>query len=202
MRCSSALCQEEVPLMPSSLFATCRRSTLQLRNYSILLHRPWESLQLCAKEGPMVGLKEPQCWGMGCVCHPRSMVSSVRSLAWELACIRVLFLAHCSSFWCWRRFRVSSALVYHGSSSMLMPSCSSWTTKMSVSPSSRCGWLAWKIKGPIATWRKPSSWSLVLAMMSFRYLVSITVLSAVVVLAETPSCAHSVCCRSTRCAVA
>ena len=63
-------------------------------------------------------------------CTPRPgvmcgwMVSTVRSLAWEL-----VSLAHCSSFWCWRHCHMSSALVYHGSSSMLMTWCSLWTPK-------------------------------------------------------------------------
>ena len=56
MRCSSALCLVEGPLVPSSLFASHRRCTSLL-----CLHRPWESLRSCTKEGPMVGLKEP--WG-------------------------------------------------------------------------------------------------------------------------------------------
>ena len=34
------------------------------------------------------------------------MVSTVRILAWELVCSRVLSLAHCSSVWCWKRRRV------------------------------------------------------------------------------------------------
>ena len=43
-RCSSALCLVEVSLMPSSLFANCRRSTSQLTNYftsSLCLCQPW-----------------------------------------------------------------------------------------------------------------------------------------------------------------
>ena len=80
----------------------------------ICLRRPWENRQSCAKEGPIVGLKEPQVQGMGCVSSRActtmpgvvcgSMVSTVRSLAWELVAIRVLSLADCSSFWCWRAF--------------------------------------------------------------------------------------------------
>ena len=87
MWCSLALCLVEVLLTASSLFASCRRSKSQLRNYS-------------------------------------SLPSS-----WELVCIRVLSLAHCSSTLCWRRFRLSLALGYHGSLSTLMTWCSSWTPK-------------------------------------------------------------------------
>ena len=53
----------------------------------------------------------------------------------------------------------------------------------------------------MSTRRRPSSWSLVMAMMSSRNQASTTVLSAVVVSATT-SRAHSACCRSTRSAVA
>ena len=80
--------------------------------------------------------------------------------------------------------------------------CSLWTPMRSVSPSSRCGRLAWKVKGSVSTWRRPCSWSLVMAMMSSRNLASTPVLSAVVVSPTTPSNAHSVCCGSTRIPVA
>ena len=70
--------------------------------------------------------------------------------------------------WCWRRFRVSSAWVCHGSFSTLMSWCSSRTSGTSASPNSRCERLAWKVKGSASTWR--NSWSLVLAMMSSRSL--------------------------------
>ena len=83
-----------------------------------------------------------------------SMVSKVRSLSWKLVCIKVLSLAHCSSFWCWRRFRLSLALGYHESLSTLMTWCSSRTTKRGVSPSWWCGRLAWKVKGSMSTWRR------------------------------------------------
>ena len=88
-----------------------------------------EAPRSCAKENPTVGLKEPWCGGIGCVCHPGhilsrvvcgSMVSTVTVGVWELVSIRTLSLANCSSSWYWGRFRVSSALVCHGSSSMLM----------------------------------------------------------------------------------
>ena len=72
----------------------------------------------------------------------------------------------------------------------------------SVSPSSQRGRLAWKVRGSASTWRRPSSWFLVMAKMSSRNLASIPMLSAAVVSAATPSCAHSACCRSTRSAVA
>ena len=128
-------------------------------------------------------------------------VSTVRSLAWELVCIRVLSLIHCASSWCWRRCCMSSALVNHRSSSALMTWCPFWTPKRSVSPSSRRGRLAWKVKGSMSTWRRPCSWYMVMARVSSRNLASTIVLSAIVVLEKTLSCAHSVWCGSTRRAV-
>ena len=120
----------------------------------------------------------------------------------SLVCIRVVSLAHCLSFLCWRCFRVSSAVVYHGRFSTLMTWCSSQTTKRSVSLSSRRGELAWKAEGFVSTWRSPSFWSLAMAMKSSRNLFSTSLLFAVVVSAENPTCAHSVWCGSTRCTVA
>ena len=133
-----------------------------------------------------------------------SVVSTMRILVWELVCIKVLSFAHCSSFWCWRCCRVNSALVYHGSSSTLMTWCSSWTPNCDQEEcisKLKCGRLAWKVNGSVLTWRR-SSWSLVMIRMSSRNLASASVLSPVVVTAETPSCAHSACCGSTRHAVA
>ena len=46
------------------------------------------------------------------------------------------------------------------------------TPRRGVSPSSRRGWLAWKVKHSVSTWRTPSFWSLVLAMTSSRNLAS------------------------------
>ena len=71
-----------------------------------------------------------------------SMVNTVKSLAWELVCIRALFSAHCSSSWCWKHCHASSALVCHGSFSMLMTCCSSQTPRRSVSPKLKLK--AWK----------------------------------------------------------
>ena len=76
---------------------------------------------------------------------------------------------------------------------MLMTKCSSRTPR-------RRGRLASKVKGSVATWRRPSSWSLVLAKMSSRNLAS-ALLSALVVSPKTPSSAHSACFGSTRSAV-
>ena len=133
-----------------------------------------------------------------CIPRPRvmcgSMVSTVRSLMWELVCIRVLSLAHCSSFWYLRLCCVRSALAHHGSFSTLMTWSSSWTPKRSGSPSLRHWRLAWKVKGSASSWRRPSSWSLVMTRMSYRNLASTPALSVVVVSAETPSYAHNVCC--------
>ena len=86
----------------------------------------------------------------------RLMVNTVRRLAWEF--IRVLSLSHCSSFYCWRRFRVRSALVYQGSFSTL--------TNGAHRGHPRGVYLqdqdveGWKVKGSMSTWRKPNSWSL------------------------------------------
>ena len=60
----------------------------------------------------------------GMACHSEhvpqvpcgSMVSTVRSLVWEIVRIRVLSLAHSSSFWYWRHSGVSSALCTMGAS--------------------------------------------------------------------------------------
>ena len=127
----------------------------------------------------------------------RSMVNTVMSWVWELVCIRALSLAHCSSSWCYKRRHVSSALVCHGSSSMLMTWCPSQTPR-SVSPSSWHGRLAWKVKGFVLTWRKPSSWTPLLTWMSYRNQSSIPVLSAARVSATTPLSACSASYGSTR----
>ena len=42
---------------------------------------PWESLRSGAKEGPMVGLKEPRGRGMGCACHPGHVLQCLESCA-------------------------------------------------------------------------------------------------------------------------
>ena len=59
-----------------------------------------------------------------CITMPRatcgSMFNLVRSLVWELVCIRALSLAHCSSSWYWKGCHVSSALVCHWSFFMMM----------------------------------------------------------------------------------
>ena len=112
-----------------------------------------------------------------------SMVNTVRSLAQELVCIRVLSLAYCSSCWCWRHCCVNSTLVYHGNSSTLMTWCLR-TPKKSLFPSSRHGRLTWEVKSFLSTWRRPSCWSLVMARMSSRNLASTHVLSALVVSTE------------------
>ena len=141
-----------------------------------------------------------------CATMPRamcgSMVNTVRSLVWELVCIRTLSLAHCSSSWCWKRCHASSALVCHGSFSILMTWCSLQTPRRSVSPSTRHGRLAWKAEGSVLTWRKPSSWSPVLTWMSYRNQAIILVLSAARVSATTPLSACSASYGSTRGAVA
>ena len=80
-------------------------------------------------------------------------------------CIRTLPLAHCSSSRWWRRFHMSSALVCRRSFSSLPTCCSSQTPSRSVSPSSRHGRQVWKVKSSMSTWRRPSSWFLVLAIV-------------------------------------
>ena len=122
--------------------------------------------------------------------HVRVSGQYSKEFLWELMCIRVLSLAHCSSFWCWRHFWASSALVYRGSFFMLMTFCLWRAPKTSVSPGSRHGKLAWRVKGSMSIWRRPSSWSLVMATMFSRNLASTPVMFAVVVSAATPSCAH------------
>ena len=77
--------------------------------------------------------------------------------------------------------------------------CSSWTPTRSISPRSRRGRLAWKVESLHVKMEKTKF--LVMAMMSLRNLASTPVLSAVIVLAEIPPCAHSVCCEYTRRAV-
>ena len=79
-----------------------------------------------------------------------SMVSIVKSLVWEVVCIRVLSLVQSSSSF--------SALVCHGNFCMLMTWRSTQTPKVGLFPSSRRGRLAW-----LRVWKRPSSWSLVLA---------------------------------------
>ena len=112
-------------------------------------------------------------------------------------CSPLLFmLMHCSLLW-WRRFWMRSVLLCHGSLFTLMALCSLQTPRRSVSPSLSHGSLAWKLKGSMQKWRKPSSWSMVLAKMSSRNLASTPVLSAVVMLAAIPFCAHNVGCGST-----
>ena len=105
-----ALCLVEVPLTLSSVFARCRTSPSLLKRYSRLpsstLIKPsilWQGRSygggqevLGSRNGLSVSSKEctPMPGVMG-----RSMVNTVRSLAWELGCIRALSLAHCCSSW-------------------------------------------------------------------------------------------------------
>ena len=119
--------------------------------------------------------------------------------------IGTLPLAHCSSSRWWRRFHISSALVCRGSFSSLATCCSSQTPRRSVSPSSRHGRQVWKVKSSMSTWRRPtrpSSWFLVLAMLSSKNLTSTPVLPALGLSATTQSSPYSACGGSTRSAVA
>ena len=110
-RYSLALCPVEVQLMPSSLFASCRRSTLLLTNCSILpsltLRKPEIVCQGRSHGGPQgasgswngLCVSSRACTPMpGVVCG--SMASTVRNLAWELVRTRTLVSAHCFSSWC------------------------------------------------------------------------------------------------------
>ena len=60
---------------------------------------------------------------------------------------------------------MSSALECRRSFSSLSTCCSSQTPRRSVSPSSRHGRQVWKVKSSMSTWRRPSSWFLVLAVV-------------------------------------
>ena len=100
---------------------------------------------------------------------------------------------------------MSSALVCRESFSSRATCCSSQTPRRSVYPCSRHGRQVWKVKSPMSTWRRPSrpsSWFLVLDMLSSRNLASIPVLPALGLSATTQSSAHSACGGSTRSVVA
>ena len=124
----------------------------------------------CGPRGAWVWMNVLCMSSRACITMPaalgESMVNTVRNLAWELECTRTLSLVHCSSCWYCKRCRVSSALVCHGSFSMLMTCCSSRTPRSSIPPSSRHGRLAWKVKHSVSTRRRPSSWSPVLTLLS------------------------------------
>ena len=111
------------------------------------------------------------CRGIGCACQPGyvlctlmhrvvcgPMVSSVKSLEWELVCIKAVlstpvFILVLEALL--REFRtgVTWELL------CVDDWCSSRTPRRNVSPSSMRGRLAWKVKGPASTCRRPSSWS-------------------------------------------
>ena len=164
--------------MPSPLLASSRRCTSPpLTKSSSLpsstLRKPLIMCQGRSCGGPWgawvwinwLCMSSRACTPMpGVVCG--LMVNTVKSLGWELLCIRAPSLAHCTSSWCWKRYHISSASVCHGSFSILMIACSSQTPTRKISPSSRYGRLYWKVKGSVSTWRRTSSWSLVLALMS------------------------------------
>ena len=69
MRCSSALCQIEVALTPSSLFASLDKVHHCQQTVLVCLYTPWEHLLLCAKERLVVSLEEVQCQQIDCACH-------------------------------------------------------------------------------------------------------------------------------------
>ena len=72
----------------------------------------------------------------------------------------------------------------------LMTWSSSQTPRRSLSPSLKHGRQVWKVKGPMSKWRKTSSWSSVLTMMSSWNLASTHVLLALVVSAATQFSTH------------
>ena len=109
---------------------------------------------------------------LGAVCG--SLVNTVRSLAWELQCIRTLSLAHCSPSWYWRCCRVCSAPVCHWE--LLYADELALIADTREECISRYGRLAWKVKGYTST-QRPISWSPVLTLMSCRKRASIPVLS-------------------------
>ena len=150
------------------------------------------------------GLRNGLCMSFK-ACTPMPSVVC-RSIVSEFG-IRTLPFAHCSSSRCsaWRRFHMSSAFVCRGSFSTITTCWSSQTPRRSVSPSSRHGRQVWKVESSMSTWRwpsRPSSLSLLLAMLSSRNLASTHVLTALVVLATTQSSAHRACAGSTRSVVA
>ena len=161
-----ALFLVEVPLMPSSFFASCRRSTLQLRNYSTLPSSTLRKPPILCQGRSYDGHLGASGWGMGCACHPGHVLQCLESCAgqWSVQ---------------WG--------VWHGSwcISGVISKLKVWKSGM-------------ESKGLHINMKKPSAWSLVMPMMSSRNLASTPVLSAVVVSTETPSCAHSECCGSTR----
>ena len=128
VRCSSDLCLAEVPLTPSSLFASCRRSmSLQTNSTNLPLSTRRKHLIMCQGrpyDGPWgAPVSRNELCMSSRVCtlmHAVVVLSTVRNLAWELVCIMTLSLAYCSSPWCGKCVHMSSALVCPGSLSMLM----------------------------------------------------------------------------------
>ena len=108
--------------MPSSLLASCRRSISLHTNCSTVPSSTLrKSLIICQGRscggpwGASVLMNEPCKSSRACTPTPGdvcgSMVSTVRSLAWELVCIKALSLAHCSSSCNKKCFHASSTLV-------------------------------------------------------------------------------------------
>ena len=185
MRCSSSLCLVEAPTTDAIFIVW------QLQEKCIAAANKQLYFAFLTVWKPSVMCLERSCgrpWGAWVwtnrLCVIQGMDHNAR---------RALFSAHCSSTWCSKNCRASSALVCHGCFSMLMTWCSSQTPRRSVSPSlsSRQRRLVWEVKGSVVTLRKPSSWSLVLTWMSYRKQASIPVLSAARVSATTPLSACS-----------
>ena len=153
------------------------------------------SLQLLALL-PVVDLKEPEDRGMGCRVI-QCMYPNAQSHVWVNGQYSEEFgmgvgVHQISDLSLLLFILVLETLVCHGSFFMLMNWCSSWTPRRSISLSSRHGRLVWKAKGPLSTLRRPSYWSLVMAIMSSRHVANTLLLSALAVLATTPSNAHSI----------
>ena len=167
-------------------------------------HIPTDSDRRSVEKGPVVGLEEPRR-------HPKHVlqfwspvwVNGQYSEEFELGVgvHQGSVLGHCSSYRCRKRVHTSSTLMYHGNSFRLITWCSLRTPR-SFSPNSGHGMLAWTVKASMSTWRRPSSWSLVLAFMSSSNHTIIPVVSAVGVLVRTPSSTHSASCGFARGATA
>ena len=200
---------EKVLLTLSSLFASCRRSTSPITNSTF--RKPFTGYHRRSCGGPW-GTSVSNEWT---VCVIQGMFSN-ESLSHES--VNDLYSGEfgvevgvqqssvfcpllSSSSWCWNFIRVSSLLLCHGIFSTLMTWHVSLIPRRNVSSSSRHGKLAWR-NGFMSTWRRPSSCSPVLALMSSRNLARTYVLFAAAVSARTPSNVRSASCISTRDATA
>ena len=166
MRCSSALCLEEVPLMQSSLFFSCWRSSLQVKKN--LLNFAFVDLEKAFDRVPRKvlwrtvrspGVEE---WALhviqgmysiaGVVCG--SMVSTVEEFGMGAGVHQGFVLSLLLFILVLGRTAVPRELLYPDDLVLTQ------TPKRSVSPRSRCEKLAWNVKWSVSTWRGPGSWGL------------------------------------------